>query len=94
MCLGIPGKVLEWSLRDPLFGKAIVEFSGYRRECCMACVPHADVGSYVIVHAGIAICSIQEDQALQTLADLSSLPELKEESLEDFLGLPEKKIVP
>jgi hydrogenase expression/formation protein HypC len=58
-----------------LFGKAIIEFGGVRRECSMACVPDAEVGSYVIVHAGIAICHINESEAMQTLRDLQSIPE-------------------
>lgn len=76
MCLGIPGKVIAWTVLDPLFGKAIVEFAGIRRECAMACVPEADVDSYVIVHAGIAICQINEDEALRTLRDLARIPDM------------------
>ena len=55
MCLGIPGKVVKWIDRDPLFARAEVEFGAVRRACHMACVPEAAEGDYVIVHAGIAI---------------------------------------
>ena len=79
MCLGIPGKIVAWTVQDPLFGKAMVEFAGIRRECFMACVPEAEVGSYVIVHAGIAICGINESEALRTLRDLATVEEISSE---------------
>ena len=80
MCLGIPGKVVAWTVQDPLFGKAMVEFAGIRRECFMACVPEAEVGSYVIVHAGIAICRINESEALRTLRDLATVEKIQAEN--------------
>lgn len=78
MCLGIPGRVVEWLDRDPTFGKAVVEFGGVRRECHMACVPEAAVGDYVIVHAGIAITRVHEQEAEKTLRDLAAIAEVGE----------------
>lgn len=37
----------------------------------MACVPHADVGDYVVVHAGIAISRLDTREAERLLADLA-----------------------
>ena len=73
MCLGVPGCVVEWVDRDPTFGRAIIEFGGIRRECQMACVPDAEVGEYVIVHAGIAIARINEQEAQRTLQDFAAI---------------------
>jgi hydrogenase expression/formation protein HypC len=73
MCLGVPGKVVQWIDRDPTFALAEVEFDGVRRQCYMACVPDAAEGSFVIVHAGIAICQMDAQQARRVLADLRSL---------------------
>jgi hydrogenase expression/formation protein HypC len=70
MCLGAPGKVIEWTVRDEVFGRAIVEFEGVRRECQMACVPDAVPGDYVVVHAGLALCRISTDQAELTIRNL------------------------
>lgn len=70
MCLGVPGRVLEWTVRDDVFGRAIVEFEGVRRECQMACVPDALPGDYVVVHAGLALCRINAEQAELTLRQL------------------------
>lgn len=75
MCLGVPGRVVEWLDTDPVFARASVEFGGVGREVHMACVADADIGDYVIVHAGIAICVIDEAEAQKTLAELARLGE-------------------
>lgn len=46
---------------------AQVDFAGLTRAICMDCVPDAQVGDYVIVHAGFAISSMDEAEARQTL---------------------------
>jgi len=73
MCLGVPGRVAEWVDRDPTFASAKIEFAGVTRTCSMACVPDAEIGDYVVVHAGIAISRIDEQAAQQALNDLQTL---------------------
>lgn len=73
MCLGVPGKVVEWLDRDLLIGRALVEFNGIRRECQMACVPEASEGDYVIVHAGVAISRLDAEEAQRVLHLLKRL---------------------
>lgn len=73
MCLGVPGRVMEWIDDDPIFARATIEFGGLRRECHMACVPDAEVGEYVVVHAGIAISRIDPDEAQRVLEELQVL---------------------
>jgi len=75
MCLGIPGRLVEWLDRDPLLARAQIEFEGVRRVCHLACVPDAEVGDYVIVHAGVAISRIDPKAAEQLLVELRSLGE-------------------
>lgn len=75
MCLGVPGKVVEWLDRDPLAGRALVEFDGIRRECQMACVPEAGEGDFVIVHAGVAISRVDADEAQRVFELLDKLKE-------------------
>ena len=75
MCLGVPGRVVEWLERDPLLARAQVEFAGVRRECHLACVPDAEVGDYVVVHAGIAISRIDAAAAERLLQELRALGE-------------------
>jgi hydrogenase expression/formation protein HypC len=73
MCLGVPGRVVAWTNSDALFATAKVEFGGASREIQMACVPDAQVDDYVIVHAGVAICVIDETEAARTLEELERL---------------------
>lgn len=79
MCLAVPGKVVRWLDREPLFARAEIEFEGVRRVCHMACVPEAELGEFVIVHAGVAISRVDADEALHILDELRSLPESSEE---------------
>jgi hydrogenase expression/formation protein HypC len=75
MCLGVPGRLCEWTDRDPLLARGWVEFDGIRREIHLACVPGAEVGDYVVVHAGIAISLIDSGEAERLLAELRSAGE-------------------
>jgi len=70
MCLGVPGRLAAWLDRDPLLARGVVEFDGVRRECHLACVPEAEVGDYVVVHAGIAISCINAVEAERILREL------------------------
>lgn len=75
MCLAVPGKVVEWQQPAGELPEALVEFDGVRRLVCMACVPEANVGDYVIVHAGIAISRIDEEEARRVFAYLKEIGE-------------------
>ncbi|HID75792.1 MAG TPA: HypC/HybG/HupF family hydrogenase formation chaperone [Planctomycetaceae bacterium] len=70
MCLGIPGRIVEVYQQDGLpMGK--VEFGGVARETCLAFTPEAEVGDYVIVHAGFAISRLDEREADEVLRYLA-----------------------
>ena len=73
MCLAVPGKLLSIEGDDPLFRHGSVGFAGAVRDANLAYVPEAKPGDYVLVHAGFAIAVIDEAEALQTLADLTSV---------------------
>ncbi len=83
MCLGIPGRISRWIDRDPIFALAEVEFEGISREVHMACVPTAIEGDYVIVHAGVAICKIDADEAARVLDELNRLDLLETPYLDE-----------
>lgn len=78
MCLAIPGKVIEWADRDTPLVMAYVEFGGVRRQISLACVPEADVGDYILAHAGIAISRIDKAEAERVLKILEELEEFAE----------------
>ena len=80
MCLAVPGKIVRWLDREPLFARAEVVFAGVRRVCHMSCVPEAEVGEFVIVHAGVAISRVDADEAQRILDELRGLDEPSEES--------------
>jgi hydrogenase expression/formation protein HypC len=75
MCLAVPGRITElYDASGMAMGR--VDFGGITREACMAYVPDARPGDYVLIHAGFAISQVDEDEARQTLADLKRLGEL------------------
>lgn len=77
MCLGIPGEIVE--VRDEggtRFGK--VRFGGVARDVCLACVPEAKVGDYVLVHVGFAIATLNEEEAARTYRILEELGQIDE----------------
>jgi hydrogenase expression/formation protein HypC len=61
MCLAIPGKIV--SLED---GVADVDFGGVVRKVNVSMV-EAEMGEWVVVHAGFAISKMEEEEALETL---------------------------
>ncbi len=73
MCLAIP--MLLVSI-DGHLGKA--ELDGIGRDVMLDLVPEARVGDYVIVHAGFAIQTLDEDSARETLSLLAQLGETPE----------------
>ena len=75
MCLAVPGRVAEWLEPAGVLLQAAIEFDGVRRAVCMACVPEAVVGDYVIVHAGLAICRLDAAEAERILATLQAIEE-------------------
>jgi hydrogenase expression/formation protein HypC len=56
-----------------------VDFNGAEREVCLAYVPEAGVGSWVVVHVGFAIGVLDEAEAARTLELLDALAEAGEE---------------
>lgn len=61
MCVGLPAKVV--SVRD---GTALVDASGARREVSAELLDDLDPGDYVMVHAGVAIAKIADDDSSET----------------------------
>lgn len=80
MCLAIPGKIMSISQsEDILFSTGKVSFDGLVREVNLAAVPEAQVGQYVLVHVGMALSVIDEEEAMKTLEYFKELGELEAE---------------
>ena len=75
MCLAVPGLVLDIVGDEPAFRRGSVDFSGVRREVSLAFTPEAQLGDYVLVHAGFALTVIDPREAEITLAELRRLGE-------------------
>ncbi|MDD7391075.1 MAG: HypC/HybG/HupF family hydrogenase formation chaperone [Lachnospiraceae bacterium] len=61
MCVGLPAKVV--SLKN---GMAVVDASGAKREVSAELLDELEPGDYVMVHAGIAIAKITEEDQSET----------------------------
>lgn len=77
MCLGVPGKILTINDNAPPLSEGHVQFGGIRKTVNLSFVPDAQVGDYVIVHAGFAISRINEDEAQRVLQELAALGEME-----------------
>ena len=63
MCLAIPMRIARID-----GAVAEVEAEGVRRRARLDLLPNARVGDCVLIHAGMAIAIVDEDEARQTLA--------------------------
>ena len=61
MCVGLPAKVV--TLKN---GMAVVDASGAKREVSAELLDELEPGDYVMVHAGIAIAKITEEDGSET----------------------------
>ena len=65
MCLAIPGKILDTREIDGIrLGR--VQFGGVTRQAYLDFVPEAATGDYVMVHVGMAISKVDEEEARRT----------------------------
>lgn len=81
MCLAIPGKVISISGEegaDAVFRQGKVSFGGIIKEVNLCMVPEAAVGDYVLVHVGVAISRIDEEEAQKTFEYLALMGETDE----------------
>jgi len=87
MCLAIPGKIVEITNQlDEVFREAKVSFSGIMKKINLSMVPEAKVGDYVMVHVGVAISVVDEEEAKKTFDYLRQMGELDGSIEKDELG--------
>ena len=80
MCLAIPGKIKSIeSQYDGLVRVAKVSFGGIVKDASLEMVPEAKVDDYVLVHVGVAISIVDEEEAKQTFRYLEEMGEVAEE---------------
>ena len=74
MCLAVPGRVCE-VYEEAGLRLAAVEFGGVRKRVCIETLPDAAPGSWVLVHAGVALQELDPraaDEALRLLAEAAA----------------------
>lgn len=87
MCLAIPGKIKSIETQyDGLVRMAKVSFGGIIKEASLEMVPQAQVDDYVLVHVGVAISLVDEEEARKTFQYLEEMGEVAEElNIKEFL---------
>ncbi|MGZ8218041.1 HypC/HybG/HupF family hydrogenase formation chaperone [Methylomagnum sp.] len=81
MCLAIPGQIVSLSAATAeRLGR--VSFGGIIKEASLAFTPDAQVGDYVIVHAGFAISQLDETEAQAALAEFAALEAFESDDTE------------
>jgi len=79
MCLGVPGRIVRIADENGIrMGE--VDFGGITRRACLAYVPEAGVGDYVVIHAGFGISKVDARAARRTLELIEELEPNKERS--------------
>ncbi|MBP7512168.1 MAG: HypC/HybG/HupF family hydrogenase formation chaperone [Bacteroidia bacterium] len=79
MCLAIPGKLLSITNQlDDTFRFGKVSFGGISKEVNLYMVPEANINDYVLVHVGVAISVVDEEEAKTTFNYLKQMGEIEE----------------
>lgn len=78
MCLAIPGQIVEMQPDG-----ATIDTLGVRKRISLALTPSAQVGDWVLVHAGFAIEVVDPDYAQETIDLIKQFPELAGEDIPD-----------
>lgn len=76
MCLAIPAQVKSIDQKEAL---GMVDILGVEREVALDLVPKAQVGDYILVHAGYGIEVVDEQYANETLELIRQFPDLIDE---------------
>ena len=79
MCLAIPGKILSITNQlDETFRFGKVSFGGITKEVNLCMVPEAKIDDYVLVHVGVAISIVDEEEAHKVFRYLKEMGEVEE----------------
>lgn len=79
MCLAIPGKIigLEEEI-ESVFRIGKVSFGGITKKINLGLLPEAKIGDHVLVHVGVALSIVDEEEAKRTMDFLMGTDELDE----------------
>lgn len=78
MCLAVPGRIVTLEGADPIRRTAKVDFAGITKTVNLGFVPEARIGDFVLVHVGVAISTIDADEARKVFEYLREMGDLAE----------------
>ncbi|MGI8581501.1 MAG: HypC/HybG/HupF family hydrogenase formation chaperone [Chitinophagaceae bacterium] len=79
MCLAIPGRIKSIEpFKEGYMSMGKVEMGGIVKEINLQLVPEAKENDYVLVHVGVAISIVDEEEAKSSLKFLQQMNELDE----------------
>ncbi|MBQ9042268.1 MAG: HypC/HybG/HupF family hydrogenase formation chaperone [Eggerthellaceae bacterium] len=82
MCLAVPMQILE--IKDD--GMARVTAMGAERDAALDLTPQAQVGDFVLVHAGFAIEVVDQQYAEETLELIQTMADMVDDPLFNETG--------
>ena len=86
MCLGIPGRIVEWV--DPTHHIAKADVSGVRRNVNVGLLTEGPdavgIGDWVLIHVGFAMSKIDEEEAQKTLDFLKLMGSVYDDELDQL----------
>jgi hydrogenase expression/formation protein HypC len=85
MCLGIPGRVVEFV--DPVHGIVKADVGGVRRNVNAQLIEgdgELAIGDWVLIHVGFAMAKIDEQEAEETYRMLEGIGQAYEDELREL----------
>ena len=76
MCIAAPAKIVEIDTESNI---CAADFGGVRQNAKLDLLPDAEIGDYVLIHAGYAIEKLSEEAAKESLESWDELLEMLEE---------------
>lgn len=78
MCLAIPGRIKSIETKEGYMRMGKADIAGITKEINLELVPEAKVNDYVLIHVGVALSIVNEEEANSTLEFLKQMNELDE----------------
>ena len=86
MCLAIPGQVVQINeSEEAIMRTGSVKFGGIQKNINLSMVPEVKLNDYVLVHVGLAISIVSEEEAQKTLKFLEGMGELDDLKIDENL---------
>ena len=76
MCMGVPCKIL--AITPGAMPMARIDVAGQEQDICLAYVPEASVGDFVLIQGGFAMTLLTPDEAEASLSTWAALGMLEQ----------------